>query len=223
MNATTRVSGYWVAATLGAGGENAPRLVETWKQEAAALARTRIEFGLRIPFKGESRREKQIPEERPQVQSQVRGRARARVVGAGAVADSRGVGRDASAGGRADRASRAADPARHPGKRSNSPGGTSASAQSHRRLCALGKAVGLRGLCWTEDPAGTATGTNAGRPGRGTAELRSVAARRKTATSGAGTHGGRAVHAELSASGGECSGRLRDREEQREPAVRGGQ
>ena len=47
--------------------------------------------------------------------------------------------------------------------------------------------------------------------------------RRKTATSGAGTHGGRVVHAELSASGRECSGRLRDREEQREPAVCGGQ
>ena len=50
-----------------------------------------------------------------------------------------------------------------------------------------------------------------------------VAARRKTATSGAGTHGGRVVHAELSASGRECSRRLWDREEQREPAVRGGQ
>jgi len=37
----------------------------------------------------------------------------------------------------------------------------------------------------------------------GTGELRSVAARRKTATSGGGTQGGRTVHAELSASGGE--------------------
>jgi putative transposase len=34
------------------------------------------------------------------------------------------------------------------------------------------------------------------------------------------THGGRTVHAELSASGGERCGRLRDREKQREPAVR---
>jgi NADPH:quinone reductase-like Zn-dependent oxidoreductase len=40
------------------------------EQEAAALDRARIEFGLRIPFKGESR-QKQIPEERVQVQSQV--------------------------------------------------------------------------------------------------------------------------------------------------------
>jgi hypothetical protein len=30
--------------------EDAPRLVETWEQEAAALSRTRLEFGLRIPF-----------------------------------------------------------------------------------------------------------------------------------------------------------------------------
>jgi hypothetical protein len=30
-------------------------------------------------------------------------------------------------------------------------------------LCALGEAAGLRGFCWTEDPAGTATGTNAPR------------------------------------------------------------
>ena len=60
-------------------------------------------------------------------------------------------------------------------------------------------------------------------PGSGTAELRSVAAGWKTATSGARTHGGRTVHAELSASGGQCSGRIRDREEQREPSVRGGQ
>jgi hypothetical protein len=41
------------------------------KKEAAALARARIEFGLRIPFKGESRREKELPEESAQVQSQV--------------------------------------------------------------------------------------------------------------------------------------------------------
>jgi hypothetical protein len=178
---------------------------------------------VRIPFKGESRREKEIPEERPQVQSQVRGRRRAGVIGAGAVADSRGVGRDASEGGRADRASRAADSARHSGKRGNSPGGTSASAQSHRGLCALGKAAGLCGFCWTENSAGTTEGTNPRGPGSGTAELRSVAAGRETATSGAGTHGGRTVHAELSASGGKCSGRVQDREKQREPAVRGGQ
>ena len=53
--------------------------------------------------------------------------------------------------------------------------------------------------------------------------LQSIAARRKTATSGWGAHGGRTVHEELSASGGKCAGRLWDREEQREPAVRGGQ
>ena len=47
----------------------------------------------------------------------------------------------------------------------------------------------------------------------------SVAARRKTAKSGAGADGGRVVHAELPASGGECCGRLRDPEVQREPAV----
>jgi hypothetical protein len=47
----------------------------------------------------------------------------------------------------------------------------------------------------------------------------SVAARRKTATNGAGAYGDRTVHAELSASGGECCGRLRDREKQCKPAV----
>jgi len=72
-------------------------------------------------------------------------------------------------------------------------------------------------------PLLTTASTNSRGPGSGTAELRSVAARRKTATSGAGTPGGRTVHTELSASGGECSGRLRDREEQRESAVRCGQ
>src|SRR5690349_13864860 len=72
----------------------------------------------------------------------------------------------------------------------------------------------------TENPAGTTAGTNAGRPGSGTGELRSVAARRKTATSGAGAHGGGVVYAELSASGGERCGTLWDREKQREPAVR---
>ena len=46
-----------------------------------------------------------------------------------------------------------------------------------------------------------------------------VAARREAATCGAGRHGGGAVHAELPSSGGECSGGLRDREKQREPAV----
>ena len=55
------------------------------------------------------------------VVTQVGDRARARVVGAGAVADGRGVGRDASAGGTADRASRAADTASDPGRRSDSP------------------------------------------------------------------------------------------------------
>jgi putative transposase len=39
-------------------------------------------------------------------------------------------------------------------------------------------------------------------------ELRSVAAGRQAATSGAGAHGGRTVHAALSASGGKCSGRV---------------
>jgi hypothetical protein len=53
--------------------------------------------------------------------------------------------------------------------------------------------------------------------------LRSVAAGRKAAARGARTHGGRTVHTELSASGRECCGRLRDREKQREPAVRRGQ
>src|SRR4029077_10801578 len=129
-------------------------------------------------LKGESRREKQLPEERPEVQSQVRGRRRARVDGAGALAHGRGGGRHASAGGRADRASRAADSAGHPGKRSHASGGTSASAESHRRLCTLGKAAGLCGLRWTENPAGTTTGTNPRGPGSGTGELRSVAARR---------------------------------------------
>jgi hypothetical protein len=45
----------------------------------------------------------------------------------------------------------------------------------------------------------------------------------KTATSGAGTHGGGVVHAELSASNRECHARLGDREEQRGSAVRRGQ
>jgi hypothetical protein len=58
------------------------------KKEAAALARTRIEFGLLIPFEGESRREKQISEAGAQVQSQVRDRPGARDAGACAVADS---------------------------------------------------------------------------------------------------------------------------------------
>jgi hypothetical protein len=71
-------------------------------------------------------REKQTPEERAQVQSQVRGRRKARVVGAGAVADRRDGGRDTSAGRSADRASWATDAA-HPGKRSELPGRTSAS------------------------------------------------------------------------------------------------
>jgi hypothetical protein len=47
---------------------------------------------------------------------------RAGIAGAGAVADRRGVARDASAGRRADRAIRAAYPA-HPGKRSHAAGG----------------------------------------------------------------------------------------------------
>jgi hypothetical protein len=51
----------------------------------------------------------------------------------------RGVGRDASAGGRTDRASRAADAPSHSGKRSNASGGTSASAESQRRRCVLGE------------------------------------------------------------------------------------
>ncbi len=46
---------------------------------------------------------------------------------------------------------------------------------------------------------------------------------RKAATSRAGRCSGWVVHAELSASGGKCGGRLRDREEQREPTVRGRQ
>src|SRR5262249_16214963 len=73
------------------------------KKEAAALARARIKFGLGIPFKGESRREKQISEAGAQVQSQVGGERRARVGGTRALADSRGVGGDASSGGTADR------------------------------------------------------------------------------------------------------------------------
>jgi len=49
-------------------------------------------------LKERGRREKQIPEERPQVQSQVRGCRRARVAGGGLpFADSRGVGRDCKA------------------------------------------------------------------------------------------------------------------------------
>src|SRR5215468_743809 len=44
--------------------------------------------------------------------------------------------------------------------------------------------------------------------------------RRKTATRRAGRCGGRAVHAKLSASGGERCGRLWNREKQREPAIR---
>lgn len=59
----------------------------------------------------------------------------------GAVADSRGVARDASSGGRADRASRTADSASYSGKRSNAPSRASASAESQRRLCALGEAA----------------------------------------------------------------------------------
>ena len=42
-----------------------------------------------------------------------------------------------------------------------------------------GKAAGLCGLCSTEDPVGTAAGTNAREPGSRTGGLRSVAARRK--------------------------------------------
>jgi hypothetical protein len=56
---------------------------------------------------------------------------------------------------------------------------TSASAESCRRLCALGEASRLRGLRWTENSAGTTTDTHARRPGSGTGELRSVAAKRK--------------------------------------------
>ena len=59
-----------------------------------------------------------------------------------------------------DGASRAADSARHPGKRSHAPGRTSPSAPSHRRLRALGEAAGLCGFWWTENPAGTAAGAN---------------------------------------------------------------
>src|SRR5215467_10687984 len=86
------------------------------------------------------------------VVTQVGDRARARVVGAGAVADGRGVGRDASAGGTADRASRTADSASDPGRRSDSPSRASASTASHRRLCALGEAARLCGFRWTEGP-----------------------------------------------------------------------
>ena len=97
--------------------------------------------------------------------------------------------------------------------------GPPASAASYGRVCALGKAAGFCGFCGTEEPAGTAASTNPRRPGSRTAELRSIAARRKTATSRAGAPGGGTVHAELSASGAECGGRLWDREKQCEPAV----
>jgi hypothetical protein len=77
--------------------------------------------------------------------------------------------------------------------------------------CAPRKAVRLCGLRWTEDPTGTTAGTNPRGPGSGTGATVSCS-KRKTATSGAGTHDVRIVHTELSASGGECCGRLRDRE-----------
>ena len=84
-----------------------------------------------------------------------------------------------------------------------------------------GKQPGYVVFAGQKNPVGTATGANARRPGSGTGELRSdCTARRKTATSGAGTPGRWVVHAELSASGRECCTRLRDREKQREPAVR---
>src|SRR5262249_43119641 len=138
-------------------------------------------------------------------------------------ADGRGVGGDASASGRADGASRAADPARDSGKRSHSQGRTSPSTRSRRRVRALGEAAGLRGLCGAKGVPGTAAGTHTRRPGSGAGELWSVAAGRKAATRGAGRCGGRVVHAKLWARGRECFGGLRDREEQREPAVRGRQ
>src|ERR1700741_4169353 len=103
------------------------------------------------------------------------------------------------------------------------PGGSSPSAESERWLCALGEAAGLRGFCRKEDSAGTPAGTNARGARSGAGELPSVAARRKAATSGAGRRGGRVVHAELRASGGQYFGRLRDREEHCEPTVCGGQ
>jgi len=71
----------------------------------------------------------------------------------------------------------------------------------------------------TGGPRGTTTGANTGRSGSGTGELRPVTARRKNAASGAGRCGGWAVHAELSARGPECPGRLGDRQEQREPTI----
>ena len=75
---------------------------------------------------------------------------------------------------------------------------------------ALGEAAGLCGFCRTENTTGTTASTKPRRPRSGIRELRSVAARRETATSSAGTHGGRVVYTELAASGGECCGRLRD-------------
>src|SRR5262249_29965075 len=69
--------------------------------------------------------------------------------------------------------------------------------------------------------ARTTTSADARRPRSGVGELPSVAVRRKTATRRAGRCGGRAVHAKLSASGGERCGRLWNREKQREPAIRG--
>src|SRR5579864_5906994 len=75
-------------------------------------------------------------------------------------------------------------------------------------------------VVFSEGPGGTTAGANARRPRSGVGKLSSVAAGREIATSRAGRCGGRAVHAKLSTSRGERSGRLRDREEQREPTIR---
>ncbi len=143
--------------------------------------------------------------------------------GAVAAAAGGGVGGVAARGGTLDRAGGVED---HPG---GDRGGSDAArraappAESGVELLALGSAIGLRGVCRAESGGRASTGTHAPRRRSSARQLRAAATRRATAAGGAGRDRGRADLAELSACGAERSGRLRDREIQREPPVRAGQ
>jgi hypothetical protein len=104
----------------------------------------------------------------------------------------------------------AADSARHPGKRSHAPGRTSPSAASRRRLCALGEAAGLCGFLVDRKSRWNGHGYERGKARKWSWRATVSCSKTESCNGGAETHGGRVVHAELSVSGSECSGRLRD-------------
>src|SRR6202158_4541451 len=176
---------------------------------------------MRTLFREESRYGREIPEQWEEVHEEVGGDGEERSGRAVAAAAGGGVGGIAARGRTPDRFGGVEDHSGRDRGRSDAARRAAPPTGSGVELLALGAAAGLRGVCRAESSGPASARTHPPRRRSAAGQVCAAATRRPTAAGGAGRDRGRTDLAELSPCGGQRAVRLRDREVQREPPVRG--